>query len=332
MHNNKKYYGIVSIFFLIFLLLLFVWFFKGSAAEKEYKMIYISKIIDESNDFWVSLMAGANIAAEEYGVKLQTVAGKSEDDVEGQNQMIAWAIKQKPDALLISPCSYTKSNDLLRAAKDAGIEVVLVDSVNSEYEQYHAVATDNVRAGEELGSYASNFCNEGEGIGVVGYVEGASTGIDRLEGVKRGLGRKAEEIVDVVYCDSKFEKAYSLTVEMIEKHPDLKLLIGLNEYSAVGAARAVRDLGLQDKIKMVGFDSSEEEIKLMEAGIFKGIVIQKPFNMGYLGVEQAIKILEGKKVDTNLYSGSKLITMENVYTEENQKLLFPFVEERNLNE
>jgi len=331
-NNNKKYYSIIAIFFLIFLVLLFSWFFNGSTTEKEYRMIYIPKIIDETNDFWVSLIAGANIAAEEYGVHLQTVAGKSENDVEGQNQKIAWAIEQKPDVLLISPCSYTESNNLLKKAKESGIEVVLVDSINSDYKDYHVVSTDNVSAGQKLGSYASKFCEEGEQIGVIGHVEGASTAVDRLEGVKKGLGDKALGIVDVVYCDSKFERAYSLAVEMIQRYPDLKLLIGLNEYSAVGAARAVRDLGMHDKIKMVGFDSSGEEIKLMEAGIFKGIVIQKPFNMGYLGVEQSMKILEGKKVDLSLDSGSKLITMENVYTEENQKLLFPFVEEKALSE
>ena len=67
---------------------------------------------------------------------------------------------------------------------------------------------------------------------------------------------------------------------MISEHPEVNAIAGLNEYSAVGAARAVKDLGMEDQIVMVGFDSSNEEIQLLEAGIFEGIVIQKPFNMG----------------------------------------------------
>ena len=50
----------------------------------------------------------------------------------------------------------------------------------------------------------------------------------------------------------------------------------MNEYSAVGAARAVRDMGRASEILMVGFDSSMEEIQMLEEGLFEAIVIQKP--------------------------------------------------------
>lgn len=75
---------------------------------------------------------------------------------------------------------------------------------------------------------------------------------------------------------------------------------------------------------MAGFDSSIEEIRLLEEGVFDAIVIQKPFNMGYLGIETAVKAARGKEVAPYVDSGSELITKENMYTEENQKLLFPF--------
>ena len=76
---------------------------------------------------------------------------------------------------------------------------------------------------------------------------------------------------------------------------------------------------------MVGFDNSIEDVQLLEEGVFVGIVVQKPFNMGYLGIEQAYKILKNEEFKVQLDSGSELITKENMYTEENQKLLFPFV-------
>ena len=75
----------------------------------------------------------------------------------------------------------------------------------------------------------------------------------------------------------------------------------------------MRDLGLAGKVTMVGFDNSVEQIQLLEEGIFQAIIIQKPFNMGYLGVEQAIRSLTGKKVEKNVDSGCKLITKENLY-------------------
>ena len=53
-------------------------------------------------------------------------------------------------------------------------------------------------------------------------------------------------------------------------------------------------------------------------------MVQKSFNMGYLAVETALKVLKGENVPPVIDSGSELITKENMYTEQNQKLLFPF--------
>ena len=78
---------------------------------------------------------------------------------------------------------------------------------------------------------------------------------------------------------------------------------------------------------MVGFDSSMEEIRLLERGVFEGIVIQNPYTMGYVAVEQADRILKGEKTQEFVNSGSKLITKEDMYSEENQKILFLFTED-----
>lgn len=50
---------------------------------------------------------------------------------------------------------------------------------------------------------------------------------------------------------------------MLLEHPDINVVVGGNEYSAVGAARAVRDLGLGSQIQMIGFDSSIEELQML---------------------------------------------------------------------
>lgn len=300
--------------------------------QKSYHVILIPKIVDASNDFWTSLIEGAKMAAEENNLQLQVRAPDSENAYEQQNELIQWAIDQKPDALIVAPASYTKNSDMLQKVKENNIKLVYMDSQTDVKIEDAAVATDNIEAGTQLGSYAKELIDatpiEEPSIGIVGHVQGSSTAIDRESGVRSGLGAYADNVEEVVFCDSVFGKAYDLTVDLIRKHPHMNVIVGLNEYSAVGAARAIKDLGLKDKVTVVGFDSSLEEIKLMEEGVFRGIVIQKPFNMGYLGVEQTAKLLNGAQVDDLLDSGSKLITMNNIYTEENQKLLFPFVGEQ----
>lgn len=325
----KKHKGWIVLIFMMILAVSVVGIYgyrRQIKESKEITLVYIPKIIDETNDFWTTLIAGANTAAEEYGAVLEVKAPESETDYEGQNAYLKEILEreEKPDALLISPVSYTQSTELLKDIKAQGIRLVMIDSNIDENIEDIQVSTDNLEAGKKLGEYAASLLEEGKKVAVVGHVKGSSTAIEREQGFREGLVDKADAYTEVVYCGSQYEKAYELAVELMEKYPDLGVIAGLNEYSARGAARAVRDAGAQDQISMVGIDSSQEEINLMEQGIFKGFVIQKPFKMGYLGVKYTIEMLKGEEVPRQVDAGSELVTPENMYTGENEKLLFPF--------
>ena len=186
------------------------------------------------------------------------------------------------------------------------------------------VATDNVEAGRKMGDYIQENFSENVSIGVVGHVKGSSTAVEREAGLREGLGELEKQIAEVVFCDSDYTKAYQVTKEMLQKNPDINVIAGLNEYSSVGAAQAVVELDLENKIFMVGFDSSLKEVEYLEAEVFDAIVVQKPLNMGYLAVENTVKLLQNKEIPQDIDSGSALITKDTMYSPENQKLLFPF--------
>lgn len=293
-------------------------------AAKGYKIIVIPKIIDEGNGFWSTLIAGAQLGAEENQVKLEVVGSESEEDIEGQIDHIRKSIKKKPDAMVVSPSSFSETTEALKEVVDSGIKLVLIDSVIDKSISDSIVATDNFEAGKKLGEFTATYLKGDSQIGIVNHVKGVSTSIQREQGMKTGLGIYKKQVMETVFCGSSYEKAYDLTKEMLAKYPQMKVIMGTNEYAAVGAARAIKDIGVAGTVKIVGFDNSIEEIQLMEAGVFQGIVIQKPFNIGYLGVEQAVNLLEGRHVVKNIDSGCKLITKENMYEEESQRLLYPF--------
>ena len=85
--------------------------------NRELSIIYIPKVEDEDNQFWSTLLAGARLAADEKNIRLTIAAPKSEQDYEGQNALILWAIEQQPDAILLSPCDYEEN---LTAARLVG--------------------------------------------------------------------------------------------------------------------------------------------------------------------------------------------------------------------
>ena len=297
-------------------------FAKEGKEEKE--VIFISKTIDESVGFWDSMVNGANMAAKEYGVNLAVMGPEAETEYEEQGKLIREAIALKPDAIVLAPSSYTETVQYAKEIEDANIELVLVDSLMAETMGRCVVATDNVEAGRKMGDYIQENFSENVSIGVVGHVKGSSTAVEREAGLREGLGELEKQIAEVVFCDSDYTKAYQVTKEMLQKNPDINVIAGLNEYSSVGAAQAVVELDLENKIFMVGFDSSLKEVEYLEAEVFDAIVVQKPLNMGYLAVENTVKLLQNKEIPQDIDSGSALITKDTMYSPENQKLLFPF--------
>nr|WP_296041778.1 substrate-binding domain-containing protein [uncultured Blautia sp.] len=300
------------------------WYRQKVIEERKLSLIYIPKVVDGTNDFWKALILGARMAAKEYNANIEIKAPAEENDVEGQNQLLKESIKEKPDAILFSPSSFTESDELLKEAKEKKIKISFIDSYVDEPLQDLTVATDNLEAGELLGKFAASLLEPEDQIAIVSHVKGVSTAVEREEGFRKGLGDLADNIVEVVYCNSRYELSRQLTIELMEKYPDLKMIAGMNEYSSVGAARAVKASGAKDRIVVVGVDSSQEAVQLMENGVFKGLVVQKAFKMGYLGVKETVRMLRGKSYQKDMNSGCQLVTPENMYSSEIEKLLFPF--------
>lgn len=300
------------------------WYRQKKIEERRMSLVYIPKVEDSTNDFWKALILGTKMAAKEYNADIEIKAPTEENDIERQNELLKEAISEEPDAILFSPSSFTESNDLLKEAKEKGIRISFIDSYTEEKVQDLTVATDNLEAGEKLGKFAATLLGPDDQIAIVAHVKGVSTAVEREEGFRKGLGDLAKNIVEVVYCDSQYEKSRKLTQELMEKYPNLKMVAGMNEYSSVGAARAVKAAGAKDRIQVVGIDSSQEAVQLMENGVFKGLVVQKAFKMGYIGVKETILMLRGKSYEKDINSGCELVTPDNMYDSEIEKLLFPF--------
>ena len=76
---------------------------------------------------------------------------------------------------------------------------------------------------------------------------------------------------------------------------------------------------------MVAFDCNVVSVGMLETGEVDALIVQNPYAMGYLGVENAYNLINGqsiekKEVDTSLM----IVTKENMYDDESQRLLFSF--------
>ena len=291
--------------------------------DDKLKIIYIPKTKDETF-FWSEVVAGAESAAKEYQVELEVLAPDEEKNIEQQKAYIKQAIKKEPDALVVSPSLYTGMTEIIEEATELGIPLILVDSQLDKDIESSYIGTDNADAGVKMGEKVQECIKEDTKIAVMSQAKETSTAIEREEGLRKGLGKEERRIEKVLYCESDRQIACNLTKELLSECSDIDCIVGLNLVAVTGVAQAVEEMGLSEQVHVIGMDSDDEGIAYMERGTIDALVVQKPFHMGYFGIKTAVEIAEKQKVEPIIYSETELITIDNIYSPQNEKLLFTF--------
>ena len=305
-------------------ILIFIGYSSYQSSKKPDKIVLVSKSIQSEYVFWETIRMGAQLAAKEEEIPFEYVGPLEEKDVDKQVEIMNSKIEEGADIILLAAADKERLALSVENAKKKGITLVSVDS--SVVGQTEIVATDNVAAAQELTHYLlESINNEGEVI-MLNFVQGASTANEREQGYDLVMAEQSKvKQLPTVYTEGTTESAYKKAKEIIKQYPNLKGIVGANQYMTEGICLAIEELGLSKKIKVVGFDSSNVIIEALERGIIEAILVQKPFNMGYLGVKVAVDLFDGKKVEQDTDTGYKLITAVTLYDTENQKLLYPII-------
>ncbi|WP_372635714.1 substrate-binding domain-containing protein [Cohnella sp.] len=298
---------------------------RGDDAAKPLNVTVVIKSVSKEMEFWQVLTEGVHAAGKEFGVNARVVGPQRETDIDIQIDMLRQVVREKPDVILLAAADYNRLAPLAEEIDKAGIPIITIDSgVNSRIPRSF-IATDNVEAGKEAARKLAGLLEGPAQVAIISYVKETATQIERERGVREVLEADGRfEIVGTYFSDGDENIAYETTKELLRKHPGLKGVVGLNEPSSVGAGRAIKDMGRAGEVLLVGFDSSIDEVRLLEEGVIQATVVQRPFNMGYLGIKTAVDLMGGRKVPASVDTGSLVITKANMYEEENQQLVFPF--------
>jgi ribose transport system substrate-binding protein len=239
--------------------------------------------------------------------------------------MIRQAMEEMPAAIVFAAADYNLLVPLAREIKRRRIPLVCIDSFINSDDADVKIGTDNYEGGQKCGAALMRYVTPGDTVAVMSYVKGSSTAIDRESGARDYLkGRVA--LLETLYSNSDAHQAYQQAVILIGRTPRLRGIVALNDPTALGAAQALSESGKADRIALIGFDNSFPVLKYVERGIIRDTVVQKPFNMGYLGIEMARQLINGKKPPRFINTGSIDINRQNMFRPENQKLLFPVAE------
>jgi ribose transport system substrate-binding protein len=133
-------------------------------------------------------------------------------------------------------------------------------------------------------------------------------------------------IVAEKVADGQASTGRNIMTEIIAANPELRGVFASNPVMARGAGQALVESKTNktgDKINLVGFDSDDQLIKLLQDGTIAALVVQDPFRMGYDGVKTALAASKGEQVPANIDTGAYLITKANMNSAHSQRLLHP---------
>ena len=295
-----------------------------AASSQRRSVALIVKSTD--SEFFLSVFAGARAAAVEYNLELAISGPETEEDYEAQNRMIAQAVEAGAEAIVFSAIDYEKNAAAIDAAAQKGVRIVSIDSgVDSPHVSAY-IGTDNYAAGRMAAQAALERMEGGLHVGIVTYNEGTANGQERVQGAVDALEESGRaQITAVLSTLVDAGRAQEDTERLLRDHPEINVLLALNEPTSVGAARAVHGLGRRDELCFVGFDSNVVTVDGLQDGCVDALIVQNPYAMGYLGVQSAYRLLTQQGgLEAVVDTSTQIIDRENFFTMDGQKALFAF--------
>jgi ribose transport system substrate-binding protein len=254
-------------------------------------------LLTRTHPFYQDLEAGLQEAAKENGYTLLVTAG--EFDVAKQKDQIQDFIVRKVDAIIVSPCDSKSIGTAISAANAAGIPVFTADiaCLAEGVKVVCHTASDNV-AGGRLAAQAISEALGGSGkVAIIDHPEVESV-IQRVKGFEEELAKSPNiTMVAKLSGHGVKDQAFRTAEDILQAHPDLDAIFGINDDSALGALAAVEKAGKLGKVKIVGFDAVPEAREAIKEGKIYADVIQKPHEIGVKTIEAIKTYISGGVVE-----------------------------------
>ena len=234
----------------------------------------------DTNPFFVKMKEGAQKAATEAGVTLQTFAGKQDGDNEAQVQAIESLISAGAKGILITPSDSKAIVPSIDKAKQAGMLVIALDTPTDPADAVDATfATDNYQAGLLIGQWAkAKMAGKPAKIAMLDLnANQVSVDVQRDQGFLEGFGIDVKDknqigdesdpqIVGHDVTDGAEDGGRTAMENLLQKDPSINLVYTINEPAAAGAYQALKAAGKEKHVTIVSVDGGCPGVDAVKAG------------------------------------------------------------------
>ena len=259
----------------------------------------------DTNPFFVKMKEGAEAKAAELGITLKSYAGKIDGDHESQVSAIEACIADGAKGILITASDTKAIVDSVKAARDAGLLVIALDTPLDPIDAADATfATDNFLAGELIGKWAAATLGAEAANAKIAMLDLAiaqpSVDVLRDQGFLQGFGIELGDpakwgdetdprIVGHDVTSGNEEGGLKAMESLLAKDPDINVVYTINEPAAAGAYEALKAVGREGQVLIVSVDGGCPGVNNVKDGVIGATSQQYPLQMAALGVEAIAK-------------------------------------------
>jgi ribose transport system substrate-binding protein len=306
-----------------------------------------------THEFWQSIHRGAERAAADLqaqGVPTEIIwdGPLREQDALAQIRIVDRRISTRVDGIVLAPQHSQTMVAPVERAVAQGIPVVVIDSGLDRVDLIvKYVATNNYNGGwlaaQHLLQVLREQGNSAPRLVLFRYQIGSESTEQREKGfedyVNQEIGKQKQAGQPTItwlstdrYAGATKDSALKEAAPLINRLRDqIDGIFAPNESSASGMLDALRSLGMNQKVRLMGFDSSGPLLQAVREGDVDGLILQDPYKMGYLGVWTLVHYLQGYDVAADgkvLGTGEHVITRDNLDDASTEELYDPEFQQR----
>ncbi len=266
------------------------------------------------DSYWLSVNYGMVQEAKRLGISLRVVEAGGYPNLARQIEQIkACTAGGQADVLVVGTVSFEGlTPTILEIAEHIPVVAVVNDIADPGISAKTGVSW--VTMGRRIGEYLARVHPRGsapvkvawfpgpEGSGWVPFVE---------QGFRSALADSAAEIVITKYGDTGKEIQHILIEEALEERPDVDYIVG-SAVTAEAAVSILRARGLSDQVKVLADYFTHSVYRGIKRGRVLAAPTDFPVLQGRLGIDQAVRLLEGTLTAPHAGPVIELVELDNV--------------------
>jgi ribose transport system substrate-binding protein len=266
-----------------------------------------------NNPYFDIVRQGANDAAKKMKLPAPDWVGATDADAGKQVAMINDLISRGVQGIAIAPNAPDSVNSVIARAIAKKIPVICFDADAPQSKRIAYVGTDNYAGGKNAGAEMKRVLSGGGDVLIVTGGLGAFNLNERIRGFKDGIAGTPIKVASVQACDDDQAKAHRIIQDYLLAHPETKGIFAAGLWGVLPAGQILKQKGLAGKIKVVGFDTLNDELKLVKDGSVQALVGQRPYEMGRKSIEILNDLHNGKQPPQKIIdTGTAVVTSANV--------------------